>query len=103
MPVWFESKAIVPCPISLGELSKDETRHCPQVGLGVAAKPDSQEIASSPIMIIAAFSGERFRQNPAGPFLDVEGNILGPILTALLHHWPASGAGVGSGGGLICG
>lgn len=63
----------------LGELSKDETRAIAhRWGLGVAAKPDSQEICFIPDN---DYRGFLRREIPAkiqpGPFLDVEGNILG--------------------------
>lgn len=63
----------------VGAYSKDQIREMArELGLSVAAKPDSQEICFIPDNDYAAFiENYRGRHMPEGNFVDLQGNILG--------------------------
>lgn len=63
----------------VGEYTKEEIRRMAEaMGLGVASKPDSQEICFIPDHDYARFIEEYSQQKlPAGNFVDIEGNVLG--------------------------
>ncbi|HHY37050.1 MAG TPA: tRNA 2-thiouridine(34) synthase MnmA, partial [Firmicutes bacterium] len=65
--------------LPLGELTKEETRRlAADLGLKVAAKPDSQEICFVPDNDYRSFLRERISDRiQPGPFLDTKGNVLG--------------------------
>ncbi len=84
------------CVFPLGELTKDEVRRAARgEGLGVADKPESQEICFVPDRDYAAFIGERC---PAalepGPLLDLSGRVLGRH-KGIIHYTIGQRKGMG--------
>lgn len=63
----------------VGQFKKDQIRQiAKEIGIGVAHKPDSQEICFIPDHDYAKFIEEHIsRQLPEGNFVDIHGNILG--------------------------
>lgn len=80
----------------LGDYTKDETREMAyKLGLGVASKPDSQEICFVEDNDYAGFIKERTgKESEKGFFVDLEGNIIGEH-RGIIHYTVGQRKGLG--------